>query len=148
MIDLSIAEMDINNINEVEDISKLSFPIPWSLDALKKELENKFAKYIVLKLGDKVIGFGGMWIIFDEAHITNIAVHPDYRRHGIGDILVENLLRICKLKSLVGITLEVRTSNIAAITLYDKHGFVIERIRKKYYEDNKEDGYVMWNRNI
>ncbi|EQB86648.1 ribosomal-protein-alanine N-acetyltransferase [Clostridium punense] len=148
MVDLSITPMNEDNIVEVEAISKLSFPIPWSLDSLKKELENKYANYIVLKLGDKVVGFGGMWIIFDEAHITNIAVHPDYRGHGLGDILVENLLIICRQKKLVGITLEVRRSNIPAITLYEKHGFIVEGIRKQYYEDNKEDAYVMWNRKI
>jgi [ribosomal protein S18]-alanine N-acetyltransferase len=148
MIDLSIVPMDESNIKEIETISKLSFPIPWSLDSLKKELENKYAKYIVLKLGSAVIGFGGMWIIFDEAHITNIAVHPDYRKNGLGDILVETLLHICKEKKLVGITLEVRKSNIVAISLYEKHGFIVEGIRKSYYEDNKEDALVMWNRKI
>lgn len=148
MIDLSIAPMDENNIIEVENISKLSFPIPWSLASLKKELENKYAKYIVIKLGSTVVGFGGMWIIFDEAHITNIAVHPNFRGHGLGDILVEKLLEICREKSLAGITLEVRRSNVVAITLYEKHGFIVEGIRKNYYEDNKEDALVMWNRKI
>ncbi|WP_291571396.1 ribosomal protein S18-alanine N-acetyltransferase [Clostridium sp. UBA4548] len=148
MVDLSIVPMNESNIIEVQHISKLSFPIAWSLDSLKKELDNKYANYIVLKLGDKVVGFGGMWIIFDEAHITNIAVHPDYRGHGLGDILVENLLIIARQKKLIGITLEVRKSNIAAISLYEKHGFITEGIRKQYYEDNKEDAYVMWNRKI
>lgn len=148
MIDLSIVQMDESNIAEIENISKLSFPIPWSLDSLKKELENKYAKYIVLKLGSSVVGFGGMWIIFDEAHITNIAVHPNYRANGLGDILVENLLHICKEKGLVGITLEVRRSNVIAISLYEKHGFIVEGIRKNYYADNKEDALVMWNRKI
>jgi [ribosomal protein S18]-alanine N-acetyltransferase len=148
MVDLSIAAMDESNIIEVENISKLSFPIPWSLDSLKKELENKYAQYIVIKLGCEVVGFGGMWIIFDEAHITNIAVHPNYRNHGLGDVLVENLLHICKQRGLVGITLEVRRSNTVAISLYEKHGFIIEGIRKNYYEDNKEDALVMWNRKI
>lgn len=148
MIDLSIVPMDTSNLKYVEEISKLSFPISWSLDALSKELENKYAKYIVLKLGDIVIGFGGMWLIFDEAHITNIAIHPNYRRHGLGHVIVDELLAICRRSNIVGITLEVRRSNVAAISLYEKHGFIVEGIRKHYYEDNKEDAYVMWNRKL
>ncbi len=115
---------------------------------MEKELINKNAVYIVVKLGNKVVAFGGMWVVFDEGHITNIAVHPDYRRNNFGDVVIENLITIAKDINIVSMTLEVRASNIAAINLYKKHHFSVEGIRKNYYQHPKEDGYIMWNHNI
>ena len=115
---------------------------------MESELDNKFAKYVVLKNGNSVVGYGGMWVIIDEAHITNVAVHPDARGLGAGDIIVDALFRICRKHKVTGITLEVRSSNFVAINLYEKHGFVKESIRPHYYEDNKEDAVIMWNRDL
>lgn len=148
MRDISTVSMSYDHITEIKKISDLSFSIPWSIESLEKELNNNHAKYIVAKLGDTVIGYGGLWLILDEAHITNIAIHPDYRRHGIADIILDTLIDICKANSIEGITLEVRNSNMAAISLYKKHGFIVEGIRKNYYDNPKEDGYIMWKRNI
>ncbi|ARC86762.1 ribosomal-protein-alanine acetyltransferase [Clostridium argentinense CDC 2741] len=132
----------------VQEISSLSFPIPWSLESIEKELTNKFARYVTLKNNDKVIGFGGMWVIFEEAHITNIALHPEYREMGYSHIILDSLESICKKEGVTAMTLEVRASNIAAQKLYEHHGFKVEGIRKGYYEDNKEDGLIMWKRDI
>lgn len=148
MRDISIVAMNDENIIGVKEVSDLSFSIPWSFDALKKELDNKYSKYVVAKYGDTVVGFGGIWLLFDEGHITNIAVHSDYRCHGIADSILEHLMSICKAHNVAGITLEVRQSNKAAILLYEKHKFSIEGIRKNYYHHPKEDGYIMWNHNI
>ena len=148
MTDVTVQRMNSFNILGVKEISDLSFSSPWSLLSMEKELINKNAIYIVVKLGSKVVAFGGMWIIFDEGHITNIAVHPDFRRNNFGDTVVENLIKIAKDKNIASLTLEVRSSNIAAINLYKKHNFSVEGIRKNYYQNPREDGYIMWNHNI
>ena len=148
MTDVTVEKMNSFNILGVKEISDLSFSSPWSLLSMEKELINKNAIYIVVKLGSKVVAFGGMWIIFDEGHITNIAVHPDFRRNNFGDTVVENLIKIAKDKNIASLTLEVRSSNIAAINLYKKHNFSVEGIRKNYYQSPREDGYIMWNHNI
>ena len=148
MTDVTVEKMNSFNILGVKEISDLSFSSPWSLLSMEKELINKNAIYIVVKLGSKVVAFGGMWIIFDEGHITNIAVHPDFRKNNFGDTVVENLIKIAKDKNMASLTLEVRSSNIAAINLYEKHNFSVEGIRKNYYQNPREDGYIMWNHNI
>lgn len=140
--------MSTETTKYVQEISSLSFPISWSLESIEKELTNKFARYVILKNNDKVIGFGGMWVIFEEAHITNIALHPECRRMGYSHIILDSLEAICKKEGVTAMTLEVRASNIAAQKLYEHHGFKVEGIRKGYYEDNKEDGLIMWKRNI
>ena len=147
MTDISIEKMNASNILGVKEICDLSFSSPWSIDSLNKELTNKRAAYIVIKLGDKIVGFGGMWTLFDEADITNIAVHPDYRGHNFGDI-IENLIKIAKELGATSMTLEVRASNTPAINLYKKHNFTIEGTRKNFYENPKEDGHIMWNYNL
>jgi ribosomal-protein-alanine N-acetyltransferase len=143
-----IYPMDKDSIKSIMIINDLSFPISWSQESLESELENKFAKYVVLKNGNSIVGYGGMWVIIDEAHITNVAVHPDARGLGAGDIIVDALFRICRKHKVTGITLEVRSSNFVAINLYEKHGFEKESIRPHYYEDNKEDAVIMWNRHL
>lgn len=148
MDNLYIELMNDKTTKYVQEISSLSFPIPWSLQSIEKELTNKFARYVTLKLLDKVIGFGGMWVIFEEAHITNIAIHPDYRQMGYSHIILDSLESMCKSEGVTAMTLEVRASNIAAQKLYEHHGFKVEGVRKGYYEDNREDGLIMWKRDI
>ncbi len=146
--DFKIYPMDSTSIKFIQNISELSFPISWSYESLQSELDNKFAKYVVLKKGNSIVGYGGMWVIVDEAHITNIAVHPDARGVGAGDMIVDALFRICRKQKVTAITLEVRVSNFVAINLYEKHGFEKESIRPRYYEDNGEDAVIMWNRHL
>ncbi|MGH4138534.1 ribosomal protein S18-alanine N-acetyltransferase [Clostridium sp.] len=146
--DFKISPMDSSSIKSILNISQLSFPISWSLESLQSELDNKFAKYVVLKKRNSIVGYGGMWVIIDEAHITNVAIHPEARGHGGGDMIVEALFRICRKQKVSSITLEVRKSNFLAINLYEKYGFETEGIRCHYYEDNGEDAVIMWNRNL
>lgn len=148
MTDISVEKMNISNVQGVKEICDLSFSAPWSLASLNTELNNNKAVYIVIKLRNKVIGFGGMWILFDEADITNIAVHPEYRGHNFGDIIVENLISEAKELGVTCMTLEVRASNTPAIKLYEKHGFSIQGTRKNFYENPREDAHIMWNYNI
>lgn len=141
--------MNIDDINSILKISLLSFPEVWSRNSMEKEmLENKFARYLVAIADNMIVGYGGMWIIIDEAHITNIAVHPEYRSIGIGTTLLVGLLEASKKESVTGMTLEVRRSNMTAQSLYKKLGFVEEGFRKAYYSDNKEDAIIMWKRDL
>jgi len=135
-------------IDDIVNISIMSFPIAWTKDAFLNELSNKFARYVIAVKDDVVIGYGGMWVILDESHVTNIAVHPEYRGIGAGALIVEALLDICRYEKATSITLEVRKSNEVAQRLYKKYGFIEEAVRKNYYEDNREDAVIMWKRDI
>lgn len=136
-----IEEKDIADILE---ISSLSFSLPWSEASYLQELSNPIAKYLVAVVDDKVVGFAGTWIVLDESHITNIAVHPNYRKQKIASKLLEELLKYCDSLGCVQYELEVRAGNKAAQGLYGKYGFEQNGIRKGYYEDNKEDAILMW----
>ncbi|SFB06535.1 ribosomal protein S18-alanine N-acetyltransferase [Clostridium frigidicarnis] len=148
MINVEIIEFTDKYIDDVTEISKLSFKIPWSRESIEKELKNPFSKYVLAKVDNEIIGFGGMWFIVDEGHITNIAVHSKFRGLGIGSALLSSLINICKECNGVAMTLEVRFSNIAAQALYSKFGFKNEGVRKKYYSDNGEDAIIMWKHGI
>lgn len=141
---MQVELMNKSHIDGIMEIEKDSFAIPWSRAAVEKELSNNLAIYAVVKENDKVVGYGGMWHVVNEGHITNIAVHKDYRRKGIGNIIVNKLIEIAEEKEMIGLTLEVRKSNTSALELYKKNGFKLEGIRPEYYEDNKEDAYIMW----
>lgn len=94
---------------------------------------------------DPIIGFAGMWLMFDEAHITTIGVHPDYRGQSLGELLMVHLIVEAVSRGAEMVTLEVRVSNEPAQSLYRKYGFTTEGIRRRYYSDNGEDAYIMWS---
>lgn len=148
MNNITILPIDDKYIQDILNISSLSFTVSWSKESFENELSNKYARYVVALMGDMVVGFAGMWVIIDEAHITNIAVHPEFRGCGIGSILMEALISICFAEKVEAMTLEVRASNERAKHLYEKHGFIEEGIRKAYYQDNKEDAIIMWKRDF
>lgn len=141
---MQIEMMNKSHIDGIMEIENESFAIPWSRSSIEKELKNNFAIYAVAIENNKVLGYGGMWHVVNEGHITNIAVHKDYRRKGIGQAIIEKLVEIAEEKEMIGLTLEVRKSNTPALELYKKNGFKLEGIRPEYYEDNKEDAYIMW----
>jgi len=138
--------MKEEDIDSVVDISSLSFSICWSKNSYIDELSNPIARYLVAKIDNKVVGFVGTWIVLDESHITNIAIHPNYRKQGIASTLLEEFLNYCKSQGCNAYTLEVRSGNKAARALYEKYNFKQDGIRKGYYEDNKEDAVIMWLR--
>lgn len=141
---INIVPMAYEHIDGIMEIEKECFAIPWSRKSVEDELSNKLAIYVVALFNGKVVGYGGMWHVVTEGHITNIAVHKDYRQQGIGDSIVKELIKIADEKEMIGLTLEVRKSNEPALMLYKNNGFKLEGIRKEYYEDNKEDAYIMW----
>lgn len=145
-MEIKLNEMSENDLDDVIEVSSLSLKETWSKEAFAQEITNPMAKYVVAEMDNKVIGFAGLWTIVDEGHITNIAVHPDYRGKGIGSKLVKSLIDNSKDWYINDLTLEVRYSNKIAQNLYKKYGFIEEGIRKNYYADNKEDAVIMWRR--
>jgi [ribosomal protein S18]-alanine N-acetyltransferase len=142
---VTFRQMELDDINDVLQIENSSFATPWSREAFFNELmNNHFASYLVMVENDKVIGYCGMWLIIDEAHITNIAILPEYRGRKLGDALLTQVKKHASNRGVNKMTLEVRVSNDIAQSLYRKHGFVEGGIRKNYYTDNQEDAIVMW----
>jgi [ribosomal protein S18]-alanine N-acetyltransferase len=135
-------EEDIDQILEVE---QASFATPWSREAFYNEIyNNKFAVYIVLEEDQKIVGYVGAWVVIDEAHVTNVAILPEYRGRKLGEALLRKMMTFAKDMGARSMTLEVRVTNHVAQSLYRKLGFQNGGIRKNYYSDNQEDGLVMW----
>jgi len=145
MSDINIRNMTECDIDDVLEIEKLSFTTPWTRQAFESEIKNNLlSKYIVAEGEGIILGYAGMWMIMDEIHITNVAVHPDYRGQGIGNGLIEAIINLCIERNMRAITLEVRVSNHVAKSLYKKYGFIEAGIRRGYYSDTKEDAIIMW----
>ena len=142
---VTIVPMTTEHIPEVCRAELECFTLPWSRASFERELtENQYAMYYVALCGDKLAGYAGMWHVVNEGHITNIAVRPAYRMKGVGGMLLDKLTELAIQKEMIGITLEVRAGNLAALSMYSKHGFKHEGLRKEYYEDNHEDAIIMW----
>lgn len=136
------AESDVPAVEEVE---KACFSVPWSYESLYHDiLENKLAFYIVAEIDGKVCGYVGVWKIFDEGHITNVAIAPEYRRMHIASAMLSVLFDVTGAQGIESYTLEVRAGNQAAIALYEGFAFREAGLRKGYYEDNGEDAIIMW----
>lgn len=145
IMDISIREMREADLDRIMEIESKTFSPPWSREAFLLELtKNLLAKYLVGLINGEVVGYGGIWLIIDEGHITNIAVDERYRGLGVGNKILEGLIQLCMDRGLRAITLEVRKSNEVAKSLYKKYGFKEYGIRPKYYADNNEDAIIMW----
>lgn len=139
--------MTIDDIENVLKVENDCFSTPWSRDSFVRELvENKIALYLVAKIENIAVGYIGVWKILNEGHITNVAVHSDYRGKGIATRLISELLSLCEEDGIDAFTLEVRRSNIVAQNLYKKFQFAECGFRKGYYQDTKEDAIIMWRR--
>jgi len=142
---ITIRDMKESDLDRIMEIEEKSFNPPWSREAFLLELtKNLLAKYIVAEVDGVVVGYGGIWFIIDEGHVTNIAVDENYRGMGIGSKILEGLIQLCIDRNITAMTLEVRKSNIVAQSLYKKYGFKECGIRKGYYHDNNEDAIIMW----
>ena len=137
--------MNESHIDEVVEIENAAFFHPWTKDGIIEALENR-TKFYVFEKGGKVLGYVGVSVILDEGYITNVAVLPEYRGLGIGNALMKKLDDLAKLENLSFISLEVRTSNQKAISLYEKFGYKTEGVRKNFYDDPKEDALIMTKR--
>jgi [ribosomal protein S18]-alanine N-acetyltransferase len=155
MAEIIIERMSHDDVPAVMAVDKLCFPTPWSENAYRSEMGNVCAYYLVARLPgrrfgtaaerqERIVGFAGAWMVMDEAHITTIGVHPDYRRHGIGQQLFATLLREATARGVRRASLEVRETNRAAQLLYAKYQFIPIARRRRYYSDTGEDAIVMW----
>jgi len=137
--------MRIEDIPSIVAIEEVSFSNPWRAESFLSELNNnRVARYYCLEINERVVGYMGVWLIINEAHITNVAIWPGCRGQGWGEYLMRHVMRELKKIGLMSITLEVRVSNTIAQNLYTKLGFKAAGIRRKYYSDNKEDAIIMW----
>lgn len=143
---IKIEEMLEKDSREVWMLQKECFSVPWSLESIQEMFSAEGYRSYVYWQGEKIVGYIGMRKIFDEADITNVAVHPFCRRQGIGKQLLKRLLQTAKDENICRIFLEVRRTNQAAIRLYEQSGFHMIDIRKNYYDKPREDAYIMvWN---
>lgn len=144
-LEIQIDKMALQDLDRVLEIEALSYHTPWSRRAFTSEVsENSYAHYFAARHDGRIIGYVGMWVILDEAHITNIAVDPQYRRNRVAQRLLEAMFEKAKGFGANRMTLEVRVSNLGAQTLYRKLGFVDRGMRKGYYTDTNEDAIIMW----
>jgi len=135
--------MTPRDLDQVMLIEQEAFSLPWSRQSYENELKNQYANYLVIDYQGDVGGYGGIWVVFDEAHITNVAVASSFRGRGWGRALMLELEALARRKRAVRILLEVRPSNRAAIAMYHSLGFMVSGLRKQYYSDNNEDAIVM-----
>lgn len=150
MQDFKIREMTHDDIDEILQIEELCYGAHhWSKESFQTELSNKISTYrCALDNENKCVGYMGIWKIMDEAHITNLSVHPNFQNKKIAHRLLLATIDECYREKIKYITLEVRVSNEKAIYLYEKFGFKSLGVRKKYYQDNNEDAFIMWSENI
>ena len=141
---ITVDRMTVDDLPAVHVIEHESFSTPWPSHAYRQELEtNRLAHYIVARVEDQIVGFAGMWLLVDEAHITTFATRTTWRRQGVGERLLLALLELSAARGATEATLEVRPTNIAARRLYEKYGFKVVGVRPRYYSDNNEDALIM-----
>ena len=140
---LRFVALEKNHIPKILEIEQVTHTAPWSQRSFENELEHKYGIFLVGLLEGVVSAYGGVWILVDEAHVTNVVVKSELRGQGIGRRLMIELLKKAREKGAVCATLEVRATNATAIHLYEDLGFVQSTVRKQYYPDNKEDAVVM-----
>jgi [ribosomal protein S18]-alanine N-acetyltransferase len=150
-LDVTINPVDVIDIDAILSLDRSCFGGLWSIDSYRRELANENSHFLAITVDRSlepetqgIIGFGCFWAILDEAHITLLGVHPRYQGRGLGQLLLCALLDRAREIEMARATLEVRDSNRSAIHIYEKYGFQTVGRRKKYYQDNDEDGIIMW----
>jgi [ribosomal protein S18]-alanine N-acetyltransferase len=147
LLDLEIRSLTPENLSAVVELDQACFGGLWTLEGYQRELDSPnsdllglFSPFSTVNL----LGMGCFWSILEEAHITILAVHPQYQHQGLGAALLYSLLKTAYDRGLERATLEVRASNSAAICLYQKFGFKTAGLRRRYYKDNGEDALILW----
>jgi len=139
-----IVPMTADHLDEVAELERICFSVPWSRNMLAEELDNLLSAFLVaLDDSGRVVGYAGVQVVLDEGYITNVAVRPECRRQGIAGKLLQVFLDFAKGNRLAFLTLEVRASNYDAIALYGSRGIRSVGRRKNYYEHPKEDAIIM-----
>ena len=140
---MEIRLMTADHVSQVAQLEKLCFRDPWSENSVSSELNNPLSLWLVAVEGDKVAGYVGSQSVMGESDMMNVAVHPDFRRQGIGERLILELIDQLENRGNHSLTLEVRASNVSAIALYRKLGFEQVGLRKNYYRNPKEDALIL-----
>ena len=142
-MEFRIVDVSAEHIRQIEEIERDCFSRPWTAEQLKSQMSDEQHEFIAAVSDGRVLGYVGLMYVLDEGYISNVAVHPDARRQGIGDALIDVLAAKAAELELAFLTLEVRESNAPAIALYAKHGFHPVGKRKNYYDAPKEDAVLM-----
>ncbi len=141
---IRIVPMTSAHLDEIAELERICFSVPWSRNMLAEELDNACSAFLAaLDETNRVVGYAGLLVVLDEGYITNVAVHPDFRRRGIAQKLLDVFENFAKANKLAFLTLEVRESNYGAIALYGSRGYRGVGRRKNYYEHPKEDAVIM-----
>ena len=141
---IRIVPMTSAHLDEIAELERNCFSVPWSRNMLAEELDNACAAFLAaIDETNRVVGYAGLMVVLDEGYITNVAVHPDFRRRGIAQKLLDVFENFAKANKLAFLTLEVRESNYGAIALYGSRGYRGVGRRKNYYEHPKEDAVIM-----
>ena len=138
-----ITEMNASHVPQIAALEEICFADPWSEQSIASELKSTWSYWLVAQEADRVVGYVGSQSAIDEADIMNVAVHPDYRRQGIAEKLINSLVEELKNRGIHALLLEVRASNAPAIALYEKLGFQQVGLRKNYYRNPKEDARIL-----
>ena len=142
-----IHKLEERFLDQIYEIEKVTFKDPWSKSSYEAEITNPVAVYRVITVEGEVVAYGGFWKIFDEGHITNVAVKEEFRQKGLGTLLMKALVEEAKKREICSMTLEVRLSKVKAQRLYEKFNFKSAGVRPKYYADG-EDAVIMWLEDI
>lgn len=137
-----------SDLEQVATIEREIFSIPWSEKSFAESLASDNTIYLVAEKENKIVGYCGMYISFEEGNITNVAVSPTYRRQGIAELMICEIFRLAKERKVSDVILEVRETNVSAINLYEKLGFKESGIRKNFYEKPTENALIMWKHNL
>ncbi len=148
---VTLRPLRARDLGSVMEIERVSYPRPWSENVFRAEIDRVTTHadryYVAATLGRRLVGYAGLLLAVDDAHVTNIAVSPAYRHHGVGARLLADLGAQARRRGMASMTLEVRVSNVGAQRLYESFGFETAGIRQKYYE-NVDDALVMWRYGI
>jgi ribosomal-protein-alanine N-acetyltransferase len=150
LFNVNIKTLTEKELDQVLELDNLCFSGLWSLDGYKREIESPNSCLLILTINidenEKVIGLGCFWAILDEAHLTILAIHPDFQGQGLGKLLLGKLLEEAENRSLERATLEVGENNKKALNLYQQFGFKEAGRRKKYYKKTEEDALILWKK--
>ena len=148
MEQLQVVRAGIGDFADLRRLERECFSLPWPCGVLWEDLCSKQSRYFLLRQSRETLGYAGLWMILDEAHINKICISPAHRRKGYGKFLLQGVLRQVWQLGADSLTLEVRKTNAAAIALYTGLGVEVEGVRKGYYEETGEDALIMWKRSI
>ena len=141
----SLRRLELGDLDAIERIERVSYPTPWSRSMFASELAKQSSLSIAAVVPDgELVGYLVLSRYVDAWHVMNVAVDPEHRRRGIASAMLQRLFEVTRDDAERGYTLEVRVSNLAAIGLYERFGFVSRGVRRGYYTDNREDAVIMW----